>query len=175
MNIRTLLMAFLVWLSAAAAAQASTLDFNFTFTNSANGGGTVFGIIRGLHDNATGAAASVEIISNTAGFGVGEYVPTSFANSFSVLSGSMVVAVFDSYGQFNTPPAVTCCSLFIYTTPNGSLAGLSNVNTSVPLASDTGLIFTPATVPLPAGLPLLATGLAGFTALRMRKKRKAQV
>jgi hypothetical protein len=30
-------------------------------------------------------------------------------------------------------------------------------------------------VPLPAGLPLVLTGLAGFAGLRMRKKRKAQV
>lgn len=30
-------------------------------------------------------------------------------------------------------------------------------------------------IPLPAGLPLLITGLAGFAGLRMRKKRAAQV
>ena len=35
--------------------------------------------------------------------------------------------------------------------------------------------WTLAPIPLPAGLPLLLTGLAGFAGLRLRQKRKAQV
>lgn len=37
----------------------ATLIFDFSFTNSANGGGVVTGEMLGLSDNATGAASSV--------------------------------------------------------------------------------------------------------------------
>ncbi|MBE9129225.1 MULTISPECIES: hypothetical protein [unclassified Coleofasciculus] len=52
---------------------AAAIDFGFSFENALNGNGTVTGLIRGLEEG-TGAATSVEVLSNTAGFGIGEYV-----------------------------------------------------------------------------------------------------
>ncbi|MFN3286837.1 MAG: hypothetical protein ACK40H_00125, partial [Sphingomonadaceae bacterium] len=66
--IRTLALAALasVW---SLSAQAALIDFTFTFSNRALGlTGTITGIVRGLTDNATSAASSVEIFSNTDGF-----------------------------------------------------------------------------------------------------------
>lgn len=52
---------------------------------------------------------------------------------------------------------------------NGSLAGLDNLQ----FAQDLQSAQQPNTVPLPAGLPLLAAGLAGFGLLRRRAKTAA--
>ena len=50
--------------------QAATLDFSFSFANAAYDGGIITGYFRGLTDNATGSATSVEVVSNSSGFGV---------------------------------------------------------------------------------------------------------
>ncbi|WP_342805615.1 hypothetical protein [Alteromonas sp. M12] len=63
------------------AAQAS-LIFDFTFTNSANGGGVVSGEILGLVNNNTVMASSVKILSNSAGFGIGSYSAFAYLNLF---------------------------------------------------------------------------------------------
>jgi hypothetical protein len=60
-------------LLAGSAAHAATLSFNFVFTNASNGGGTVTGVVEGLIDNNTTSATSVRVLSNTLGFGLGEY------------------------------------------------------------------------------------------------------
>ena len=52
--------------------QAATLDFSFSFANAAYDGGIITGYFRGLTDNATGSATSVEVVSNSSGFGVGD-------------------------------------------------------------------------------------------------------
>jgi hypothetical protein len=64
---------------------ASALTFDFSFTN-------VTGVISGLADNATSAATSVQVTSNTAGFGIGEYVGNPRNNSFTVSAGVITAA-----------------------------------------------------------------------------------
>ncbi len=140
----------------------------------------VSGVIRGLHDNATGAASSVEVLYNANGFGVGEYVGSPTINTFSVAAGVLTSANFTSFGILNTSSGVTCCSLTIKSFPLSSAApqaGLTPSDGIIIPNLDVDLSITPALapVPLPAGLPLVLTGLAGFAGLRMRKKRKAQV
>lgn len=92
---------------------ATAVDFSFSFENALNGNGTVTGLIRGLEEG-TGAATSVEVLSNTAGFGIGEYVQVGslFDNSWTVLDGNLVAFDFISFGVLNTPPAVTDATLF---------------------------------------------------------------
>jgi hypothetical protein len=90
---------------------AKAIDFGFSFENALNEGGTVTGVIRGLEEG-TGAATSVELLTNTAGFGLGEYVGNPEVNFWTVLGGDLVAFNFFSYGVLNTPPAVTNASLF---------------------------------------------------------------
>ncbi|MEO0566442.1 MAG: hypothetical protein AAF066_01825 [Pseudomonadota bacterium] len=145
-------------------ARAATItDFTFSFTNSAaNGGGTVTGIVRGLEDNMTGqAATSVEILTNTAGFGIGEYVGNPFLNSWDVAGGLISGVFFSSFGTGNTSPAVVDSSFFV-SFARAVQIGLNNSPTSVssvPTGSTPQQFFKPTVVPLPATLPLLLGGL----------------
>jgi hypothetical protein len=102
---------------------AKAIDFGFSFKNVLNEegtatgenvlkeGGTVTGLIRGLEEG-TGAATSVEVLTNTSGYGLGEYVGNPTSNFWTVLDGDLVAFDFFSSGINNTPPAVTNATLF---------------------------------------------------------------
>src|SRR5262245_45962690 len=82
----------------------SSLSFNFSFDG-------VTGVISGLADNTSNQpATSVQVTSNTAGFGVGEYVGNPFSNansnSFTVSAGVITIVNFQSLGGNNSSPAV---------------------------------------------------------------------
>ncbi len=155
------------------AVSASTLSFDFSFTNTINANESITGIVRGLTDNSTGAAASVETLSNSGGFGLGEYVGDT--NTWTVAAGILTDYSFRSEGFWNSPPAVTCCSLSISSDFNNQPeAGLFPVDFLSGLRSGSGLVFTPAEIPLPAGFPLLLAGLAGLAGLRLKKNRAAR-
>ena len=146
--------------------------FHFSFNNlAANGGGTVMGTVT---LNATDTAAtSLTVDSNTAGFGLGQYVGSPSPNSFTVVSGQITSANFLSKG----PTAATCCTFdFITVTVNGVTrleGGLANNTLSVTTSLDSLVTFTPVNaVPLPATLPLFATGLGALGLLGWRRKRK---
>ncbi|MEM0945139.1 MAG: hypothetical protein AAGI70_14475, partial [Pseudomonadota bacterium] len=85
---------------------AAAIDFNFSFTNVGNGSGTatVTGIIRGLAEG-TGAATSVEVLTNGDGFGLGEFVGNPLSNLLTVTSGEITDFDFTSVSIFNAPPA----------------------------------------------------------------------
>ena len=107
-----------VWASAIAlgvgfAGSAAAVDFKFQFENELNGGGAVEGFIRGLSDEGTSAATSVEITSNAAGFGLGEYVGNPLINTWTVSGGTLTDFAFSSSGSRNTAPAVTDSTLFL--------------------------------------------------------------
>ena len=163
----------------ATGSSAATLDFKFSFTNLFNGStvATVTGVIRGLTDNGSSAASSVEILTNGDGFGVGEFVGSPIENSFSVTAGQITGVQFVSYGRRNTAPAVTDASFRMTGNCRGSAticAGLTddpNVSTVGNPAQVTFEAIVP--VPLPAGGILLLTGFTGLAALRRRKSRLA--
>ena len=174
MNSRTL--GALALASALALALASTpghaLSFQFSFTN-------VTGLITGLADNAASAATSVQVTSNTAGFGIGEYVPNPEFNSFTVSAGVITIADFESFGGLNASPSVTCCSLvlrFHRFFANENFAGLLD-NPGGGDFSGAAVTFTPvAAVPGPiagAGLPGLILASGGLLGWMRRRKASA--
>ncbi|NEO79679.1 PEP-CTERM sorting domain-containing protein [Moorena sp. SIO4G3] len=162
---------------------ATAINFGFSFGNELNGGGTVTGIIRGL-DEGIGAATSVEILSNTTGLGIGEYVGNPLINTWTVLGGNIVAFNFLSAGVINTSPAVTDALLFFNSTelsgasfragvapsPGQFVTGSGFVSTE-----DIGLTFTQLeddvqSVPEPTSiLGLLAIG-ATVTGTALKRK-----
>jgi hypothetical protein len=161
--------------------QAMALSFNFSFNNNSNGGGPGFvtGIVEGLSDNTTSAATSVQVLSNTAGFGIGEYVTDGPAIGGYVIPNSNVWTVsrgviqsidFLSFGGLNRFPAVTDSALRLSTVYG---AGMTNYPYVVVSGSNTGLVFTPVeTTPIPA--PSFVFGLLGL-GLGMCRKREGSV
>jgi hypothetical protein len=172
--LRLAALAAMLLTAAPLGARAALLDFTFTFTNQQSGftGGTVTGVVRGLSDNATSAASSVEILSNSAGFGLGEYVGNPIRNSWTLVAGAITVFNFGSGGAANTAPAVTCCAL----TMNTAIGVFLNSNpsfTSGPVGTPT-ITFTrveaPVDVPEPATALILGPALLlGGLALRRRR------
>ena len=152
--------------------RAST--FTFSFTNVANGSGTATVTGVAILNNTDTAATSLTVTSNTDGFGIGEYVGVPGINTFTVVSGQVVAARFQDFGQLNTPPAVTCCSIDLEFAGNNA-SGLENSNMTVHASSRAGLTFTPvvSAIPLPAALPLFATGLGALGLLGWRRKKKS--
>jgi hypothetical protein len=167
----TLSVATLLWTSFAAS--AATLPFNFSFTVPGASGYTVMGTL--TVDTVAGDATSVVVTNNTAGFGTGQYLPTGFlfTNSFTVSGGTITAYSFQVDGGFNVSPAVTCCTLTMFSSPVG--AGLSDLPTTTGTVAGVSVAFTPpvSSVPLPATLPLFASGLGALGLLGWRRKKKA--
>ncbi|KXI30971.1 PEP-CTERM sorting domain-containing protein [Paraglaciecola hydrolytica] len=156
-------------------AQAS-LIFDFSFTNSVNnGGGIVTGEILGLLDNATGSATSVRVLSNSSGFGIGEYIGSPGLNVFTVFAGELISFDFVSFGINNLPPAVTDSTLKLTFNSDNILgiAGLANFDNRVGLADfrQTGFSVVQRSVPEPGMFILLSFGIAGllFSRLKFQK------
>ncbi len=182
------LMAAAVALCSICATQsvAATLSFSFSFGNERQSAGSIVtGIVSGLNDNATGAASSVTVTSNTAGFGLGEYVGNPKYNSFTVAGGRITSFEFAVFGEKNAAPDVTCCNLGLSSNSGSDPiyfgAGLDNIPGTVSYNYGTdnngtvlGLSFTPippiTAVPLPAAGWLLLASLGGLSALRRGKR-----
>jgi hypothetical protein len=140
---------------------ATAIDFGFSFQNSLNDteDGTVTGVIRGLKEG-TGAATSVEVLSNAAGYGSGEYVGRPVSNVWTVLNGNIVTFNFTSLGILNAFPAVTDASLFFNSSEDLSASFRAGINSSpgrvntaniATTTEDISLIFTRLT-PLDDGI-----------------------
>ena len=97
----------------------------------------------------------MRVVSNTDGFGIGEYVgsPEPNFNAFTVVSGQITSALFLDFGIANTPPAVTCCSIRLEL-GGQNFTGLTNKSNALSESSRSGLTFTPVSgVPLPRRPP----------------------
>jgi hypothetical protein len=170
----TCALLFSTWVSLANA----TLIFDFSFTNTFNGGGVVTGEILGLNDNAQGPATSVRILTNTFGFGIGEYVGSSnrFPNVFWVDNGQIRYAVFASIGIWNLPPVVVDSS-FILTMDVGYSPGpfglrpMSDEVFSDSLSRQRFSVWQRAVeVPEPGTVILMSLGIAGLLVSQRRKQ-----
>jgi hypothetical protein len=145
-------------------ANAATLDFDFSFSNAL---GTVTGEIEGLTNNSTGPASAVIIDSFPAALGTVCSTPCNTLaspwtgspfNSFEVSNGDIVSADFSSSSsnghlQFQPPNNAVLIG------PGGRLEGVATFTAT----------------PLPAALPLFATGLGALGLVGWRRKRKARV
>lgn len=151
---------------------AATLDFNFSFTNVNNGGGTVTGIIRGLENNSIGEAASVEILSNTDGFGVGLYSGAPSARVFGVTNSVLDFASFVSQGGVSPDGFVQDSSFRFGVNSIGLTNSSTGINSSAIILSNLVVTPVPAAVPILGSMPLLVSGIAvGGILLRRRKQR----
>jgi hypothetical protein len=170
---RHLLGALAVAAASLAAAPAMAVSFTFSFTNVEYGGGAVVGIVSNLVDDATSPGV-VAITSNASGYGLGSYDGYDF-NTFTLSNGAVTDFNFVSYGNGNSDPATTCCSLAL-TAANG--AGLSDIAFEVAHTASAPVSFTPVTpapIPLPAPILLLAAGLASLIAMARRQSRRTAV
>lgn len=166
-------------LSVFASSAHASVVYDFTFDNSSNGGGIVDGTVT-LPSSADGtyAATSVVVTSNTAGFGLGEYVV--FLNEITydsfVISGGEITSasVFLDFGVSNRSPGVKCCSLEFAVFDSILDGGLSNLDGQVADGPGSPVTFTLATTPIPATLPLFATGIASLGLLGWSRKRKTK-
>jgi hypothetical protein len=159
--------------------EAAPLSFSFTFTNAAaSGGGVITGVVEGFSDNTSNQqASSLRVLSNTSGFGVGEYIGNPTNNLWSVSNGSIVFGRFEIFGFQNSFPAVTSASILLQFNDDIisgltlTRANLNNSSKSVIVVGGEDIAFAP--VPIPAALPLFATGVAAVTYAGRRKRKAA--
>lgn len=146
-------------------ANAGLINFSFSFSD-ANNGTDVTGIVEGLSDNLAGQlATSVEILTATGGFGVGEYVP-GFNNSWDVFGGvvtdydflSLLVGGASPFPGLVMGPA---CGIICF--------GLDPDTTDGNVTANVGSVAFTA-VPAPATIALFGLGLTG---LGWSKRKKA--
>jgi len=169
---------FAAILVSAAPVHAVTFDFSFTNQFPLGGvNGTVAGRIDGLADTGTSAATAVFITSSPAGL----FYPLSASdnilaqpsvfvgsNSFTVTNGAMTAENFQA--QFpiaNSVPQEFFALLLNSGIPQFNAKRFGPTTNFLVLSTSA----TFSQVPLPAVLPLFATGLAGLGLLGWRRKR----
>ena len=157
--------------------QTNQMNFSFSFTNNlGNTAGTVTGEIAGLTDNSTGPASHVFIDGYPSALGTVCRIPCDTTalfppwqiqnvgarNSFTVTSGNITGVNFGSTNFVSRFHFVLSDTFSLVNTQTGQV-----------VASDT-ITLTPLGTPLPAVLPLFATGLPALGLLGWRRRRKAQ-
>jgi hypothetical protein len=160
---------------AVCASPSQALTFQFSFTGI---GGTVTGEIDGLVDNDTSSATHLVINSYPALLDVGVAAPFDavatadgiFYNSFAVAGGVIQTYLFAANHAFQWGGTGGWQLCFSYNQQCQALAYLSDGTNTV---SGSQVTFSQvAATPLPAALPLFATGLGALGLLRWRRRRK---
>ena len=165
------------------AAPVHAVSFNFSFTNQFPLGGvngTVAGRIDGLAGTGTSAATAVFITSSPAGL----FYPLSasdnilsqpsvsiLANSFSVTNGAMTAEDFQA--GFTEANGDDIELLLKSAIPQFLLVRFATTGVNFDTITNTATFSPVSQVPLPASLPLLATGLGALGLLGWRRKKKA--
>ena len=156
--------------------QAASYTFSFSNVDGAVNG-SVSGTIVLPEGDGTFAALSLTIDAYPAALNLGPPPIVSFAqeleNTFTVFGGNIISGEF--LGEFNFP---TNTDLFIASAFLSGGSGLDLLNCGcfasqgVLDSSSSTLTFAPAATPLPAALPLFATGLGAMGLFGWRRKRK---
>src|SRR5262249_13260375 len=165
------------------AAPVYAVSFNFSFTNNPVLGdvaGTVIGRIDGLTDTGASAATGVFITSSPPLLGyplsasdniLSQPSVSITSNSFTVTSGVLTAMDFRvGFPIPNTTPAETFL-LSLILNP-GSFFVANRISDAVDHKVES-LSATFSPVPLPAALPLFATGLGALGLLAWRRKRRS--
>ena len=203
MKLKLLRLVAVTALLASAPAHALTYDFSFTGETTGPVGccvapippytGTVTGEIVGLVDGAADQTpTAIYLTSYTSVTGLAESnwpTPTTNIlaytqgagfdinglNTFTVNAAGLLTGVHFAISITTSQVSFFNLSLYIDTAiPADSVFSLYNDGTDTGISTDLAT-FTPAsTTPLPAALPLFATGLGGLGLLGWRRKRKAQ-
>jgi PEP-CTERM motif len=185
-QILTLLGAGLIGLMHPMAAQATLLDFTFSFTGTAPPGtaaGTVTGEIFGLTVGATSAATNVVVTSFPAGLELPSPPLTFFSNpsdnSFTVSAmGQITAATYEAGGATNDFHGLNLpvSSIeFLSFLENISSAGLPLIVENSVGDSLAGVTFTPVQpIPEPSSVTLLGIGLGVAALWQLRQKRRRQ-
>jgi hypothetical protein len=182
-QILTLLGAGLIGLMHPMAAQATLLDFTFSFTGTAppgNVAGTVTGEIFGLTEGATSAATNVIVTSFPAGLGLPLPPLTFFSNpsvnSFTVSAmGQITAATYEAGGaisdflELNLPASPTEFLSFLENILNSGIPAIVENRVGESLA---GVTFTPAPIPEPSSVTLLGIGLGVAALWQLRQRRR---
>jgi hypothetical protein len=177
----------LAWLVSPASASDVVANFTFDGVTFLQGGSITGGFTLDL---TTGTLSNVDI-SVSAPIG-GHFTDTSGTNTFSnspdalfdfkdVFSSTIYNELYIPLGVALTASNLATSTSFLIAT-NATGAADYGFNTSPggcigPCVADfitAGSLDLPATTPLPAALPLFATGLGGLGLLGWRRKRKAQ-
>ncbi|WP_108259766.1 hypothetical protein [Mangrovicoccus ximenensis] len=172
-------------------AEADTLDFKSSFRDSASPATVdprqelihVEGVVHGRQDNAAGPAVGVEITYSSGSHGVGTYDFGSSGdprfNIWTVADGAVTRANAVSWGQDNTSPDVTCCTLggATFNLSTSLIAGaLTGSPRSVVFSMRCQATFTPlAEVPLPRAVLALAAALRMLGAPCSRRAFRSRV
>ena len=157
------------------------LTFNFSFDNLLGDvPGTVTGTIDGLTDNSTSGATAVFVTSVPALLGYplspSDNILTQSTthvvdNSFTVTNGGLVAEDFlSTFTEANGDEIQLTLNSGI---PQFLLVRFAANGVNFDLIADSATFEAVPQVPLPAALPLFATGIGGLGLLGWRRKRKA--
>jgi hypothetical protein len=164
------------------AAPVYAVSFNFSFTNNPVLGdvaGTVIGRIDGLADTGASAASGVFITSSPPLLGyplsasdniLSQPSVSITSNSFTVTSG--VLTAMDFRAGFPIPNTIPAETFFLTLLLNPNSFFVANRISDAVDHKIESLSATFSQVPLPAALPLFATGLGALGLLGWRRKRK---
>jgi hypothetical protein len=154
---------------------SQALTFQYSFTNNfGNVSGTVSGVIEGVLDNSTSPATAFYINSYPAGLAAsGVVTPFEvianahiFNNSFTVVNGAITATNFLAGND-----VAESVWVFDFESPIAEVFALSHLPAEVGHegAATFSLV---AETPLPAALPLFATGLGALGLIGWRRKKK---
>ena len=160
---------------------AEAVSFNFSFDNLfGDVPGTVTGRIDGLTDNSTSAATAVFVTSSPALLGyplsasdniLSQPSVSILANSFSVTNGAMTAEDFQA--GFTEANGDDIELLLKSAIPQFLLVRFATTGVNFDTITNTATFSPVSQVPLPASLPLLATGLGALGLLGWRRKKTA--